>query len=71
MVAEGRISHGIDDERHITPPSTPAAKRVSLQRPSFILKYYQRICLQVKLQEDESEGSIFEARATLEDSRLF
>ena len=37
MVAEGRISHGqnedsSDDERYITPPSTPAAKRISLHK---------------------------------------
>ena len=112
MVAEGKISHGqsedaSDDERYITPPSTPAAKGFSLHfscspDSSTTLEYDRYVTLpstpaaksfslhlsyspgssttledvtsfllQVKLQEDESERSIFEARATLEDSRLF
>jgi hypothetical protein len=95
VVAEGKISHGRsedsnDDENFITPPSSPAAKRVSLhqcvvqspdsQIPLKNVKHcntlpynnYIFLLLQMKLQDDESEGSTleFEARAT-EDSGLF
>ena len=78
MVAEGEVSPGqnecpSDNESYVTPPSSPAAKRVAKSsapsKCSPDLSTTKKI-LQVKLQEGGSEQSILEARAT-EGSGLF
>ena len=62
------------NNEYVTPPSSPVARRVSLHQSRTILPrnvQHRKILLQAELQEDESGQSILEARATLEDSRLF